>query len=88
MENSTINIPIDKYPIKPLSEISEKPIAKANFREPVFKLGKFQDRYIEVEVDVYPVYIKNYIGVRFGQMNVLRFVDKSLLYNINSINNQ
>ena len=78
--------PIDRYPSQLLTKITEKPIGMAKFNEPVFKLGVFQDRYIEVEVAVYPLEItdptskKTLIGVRFGQMNVIRFIDKSLLF--------
>ena len=78
----------DFYPSKPLSAIKEKPIGTAKFQEPVFKLGEFQGRHIEVEVTVYPITgvdpttQKPLIGVRFGQMNLVRFVDRDLLYDM------
>ena len=81
--------PIDRYPSKPLSQIREKPIGIAKFKEPIFKLGVFQDDYIEVELEVYPIVVndptneeKRLVAVRFGQMNVVRFVDQSLLYDM------
>ena len=82
-----MNIPVDKYPSKLLSEIKEKPIGTAKFKEPVFKLGEFQDQYIEVEVEVYPLSLENAYGekmvcVRFGVMNMVRFIDRDLLYDL------
>ncbi len=82
-----MSVPIDRYPSQPLSEIKEKPIGIAKFKEPVFKLGKFQDRYIEVEVEVYPLSFENAYGekmvcVRFGVMNLVRFIDRDLLYDL------
>lgn len=81
--------PIDRYPTKPLTQIKEKPIGKAKFKEPVFKLGVFQNDYIEVEVEVYPIVVndpsneeKRLVAVRFGQMNVVRFIGQDLLYDI------
>jgi len=81
--------PTDRYPSKPLSQIREKPIGIAKFKEPIFKLGVFQDDYIEVELEVYPIVVndptneeKRLVAVRFGQMNVVRFVDQSLLYDM------
>lgn len=80
-----MNVPVDKYLSKPLSEIKEKPIGTAKFQEPVFKLGEFQDQYIEVDVQVYPLsfedaYGKKMICVRFGVMNMVRFIAYDLLY--------
>lgn len=81
-------IPTDNYPSRPLATVREKPIGVAKFQEPVFRLGEFQGSYIEVEVQVYPISItdprtdKALIGVRFGQMNVIRFVDRDLLYDM------
>lgn len=81
--------PIDRYPSKPLSQIKEKPIGIAKFKEPIFKMGVFQNDYIEVDVEVYPIVVSNpkneekkLVAVRFGQMNVVRFVDQALLYDI------
>lgn len=83
--------PTEYYPSKPLSSIKERPIGQAKFKEPIFKLGVFQNSYIEVEVKIYPISIsdpktnKPLVGVRFGQMNVIRFVDRDLLYNIEAL---
>ncbi len=81
--------PKDRYPSKPLSQIKEKPIGKAKFKEPIFKLGVFQNDYIEVEVEVYPIVVNDptneenrLVAVRFGQMNFVRFVDQKLLYDM------
>lgn len=81
--------PIDRYPTKPLTQIKERPIGKAKFKEPIFRLGVFQNDYIEVEVEVYPIVVsdpsneeKRLVAVRFGQMNVIRFVGQDLLYDI------
>lgn len=79
---------IDRYISKSLNQITSKPIGVAKFKEPVFKLGAFQDRFIEVEVEIYPETIKDpnnnitLIGVRFGEMNILRFVDRTLIYDM------
>lgn len=81
--------PSERYPSKPLSQIREKPIGKAKFKEPIFKMGVFQNDYIEVELEVYPIVVndpanegKKLVAVRFGQMNVIRFVNQDLLYDI------
>ena len=81
--------PVDRYPSKPLTQIKEKPIGIAKFKEPIFKLGTFQNDYIEVEVEVYPIVVsdpaneeKRLVAVRFGQMNVVRFINQDLLYDI------
>jgi len=81
--------PIDRYPSKPLSQIQEKPIGIAKFKEPIFKMGVFQNDYIEVDVEVYPIVVSNptneekrLVAVRFGQMNVVRFIDQDLLYDM------
>ncbi len=80
--------PTEYYPSKPLRGITEQPIATAKFKEPIFRLGVFQNDFIIVEVAVYPLsYIdpatnKTLVGVRFGQMNVVRFVDRALLYDV------
>ena len=81
--------PTERYPSKLLSQIKEKPIGKAKFKEPIFRLGVFQNDYIEVEVEVYPIVVsdpsneeKRLVAVRFGQMNVIRFVGQDLLYDI------
>ena len=81
--------PTERYPSKPLSQIKEKPIGKAKFKEPIFRLGIFQNDYIEVEVEVYPIVVsdpsneeKRLVAVRFGQMNVIRFVGQDLLYDM------
>jgi len=82
-----MNVPVDKYPSQPLSKIKERPIGTAKFKEPVFKLGVFQNDYIEVTVKVYPLsfetaHKKALVGVQFGEMNLLRFVDRDLLYDM------
>lgn len=75
------------YSTMPINKFTGRPIGKAMFKEPVFRRGVFQDRYIEVEVTVYsgegidPKTQKNMIPVRFGEMNVIRLVDEKLLYN-------
>lgn len=80
--------PTERYATKPLSQIREKPIGTAKFKEPIFKLGVFQNDYIEVEVEVYPIVVKQVnngprqVAVRFGQMNVVRFIDQRLLYDM------
>ena len=79
--------PEDRYPSQPLKSITENPVATAKFKEPVFKLGVFQDRFIEVIVTVYPLSVASksgatLVGVQFGVMPVVRFVDKDLLYDV------
>lgn len=81
--------PTERYPSKPLSQIREKPIGIAKFKEPIFKLGVFQNDYIEVELKIYPIVVddpanegKKLVAVRFGQMNVVRFVNQDLLYDM------
>ncbi len=81
--------PTERYPTQPLTKIKEKPIGKAKFKEPIFKLGVFQNDYIEVELEVYPIVVndpanegKKLVAVRFGQMNVVRFVNQDLLYDM------
>jgi len=81
--------PTERYPSKPLSQIKEKPIGVAKFKEPIFKMGVFQNDYIEVELEVYPIVVndpanegKKLVAVRFGQMNVVRFVNQDLLYDM------
>ena len=75
----------DFYPTVLLDKFDGRPIGKANFKEPVFKLGIFQNRYIDVVVVVYSGEIEHpqsghiLVPVRFGEMNVIRFVDKKLL---------
>ena len=77
----------DSYPSIPLNKFDGRPIGKANFKEPVLRRGVFQNRYIEVEVTVYsgdvihPQTQKKMTPVRFGEMNVIRLVDDTLLYN-------
>lgn len=86
--------PTEHYPSKPLTGITEKPIATAKFKEPIFRLGEFQNDFVEVEVAVYPLSFidpttnKTLVGVRFGQMNVIRFVDRNLLYNLKKSNSK
>lgn len=80
-------IPVDQYPSQSLAKIKEKPIGTAKFKEPVFKLGEFQNTYIEVIVKVYPLsfetaHKKALVGVQFGEMNLIRFVDRDLLYDM------
>ena len=81
--------PTDRYPTQPLSKIKERPIGKAKFKEPIFKMGVFQDDYVEVELEVYPIVVndpanegKRLVAVRFGEMNVVRFVNQDLLYDM------
>ena len=74
------------YPTIPLTTFKGRPIGKAMFKEPVFRRGVFQENYIEVEVEVYsgdiphPQTQKKMTPVRFGEMQVIRFVDDALLY--------
>lgn len=81
-------IPTDKYPSRNLTDIKQKPIGTAKYQEPIFRRGVFQNQYIEVVLTVYPVSHrdpstgKELIAVRFGQMPVVRFVDRNLLYEI------
>ena len=76
----------ENYPSVPLNKFNGKQTGTAMFKEPVFKLGAFQNRYIEVEVTIYsgdithPQTTKKLIPVRFGQMNVIRYVESELLY--------
>ena len=83
--------PTERYATKPLSQIREKPIGTAKFKEPIFRRGVFQNDYIEVEVEVYPIVIKPVnkgqpqVAVRFGQMNVVRFIDQRLLYDMKTL---
>lgn len=76
----------DSYPTIPLAQFKGKPVGKAKFKEPVFRRGTFQNRYIEVEVTVFSGEVMQpgtrikLIPVRFGEMNVIRFVDEKLLY--------
>ena len=76
----------ENYPSIPISKFDGKPIGKAKFKEPVFRRGIFQNKYIEVEVTVYsgdtvhPQTKKPLTPVRFGEMNVIRYVETSLLY--------
>lgn len=84
---------VDSYPSRPLSTIKEKPVAIADFNEPIFKLGKFQDHYIVVSVEVYPISYKDVsgkmlVGVRFGEMNVIRFVDRDLLFRVEPLDSE
>jgi hypothetical protein len=75
----------EAYPSVPLKTFQGRPIGKANFEEPVFKRGVFQDRYITVVVTVYsgkmvhPTTNQQLIPVQFGEMSVIRFVEKTLL---------
>lgn len=88
-----MNLPIDSYPSKSLLNVSELPVATAKFDEPVFKLGQFQDRYIEVTVQVYPLTYqdvngKTLVGVRFGEMNSVRFINRDLLYDVEPLTSE
>ena len=81
----------DSYPTVPLDAFEGRPIGEAKFREPVFKLGVFQNRYIDVIVTVYQGEIKHpqsghtLVPVRFGEMNVIRYIDKKQLdYNLDN----
>lgn len=76
----------ESYPTVPLTKFDGRPTGKAKFNEPVFRRGVFQDRYIEVEVTVYsgeiypPGSRQKMVPVRFGEMQVIRFVDEKLLF--------
>lgn len=76
----------DSYPTIPIAQFDGKPTGKAKFKEPVFKRGVFQNRHIEVEVTIYSGEVMKpgtrikMVPVRFGEMNVIRFVDDRLLY--------
>ena len=76
----------DQYPTIPLAQFQGKPIGKAKFKEPVYRRGVFQNQYIEVEVTVFSGEVMQpgtrirLIPVRFGKMNVIRFVNEKLLY--------
>lgn len=80
--------PTEHYPYQPLTSIKEQPIATAKFKEPIFRLGEFQNDFIEVDVALYPISVRDeatgkvLVGVRFGQMQVIRFVDRDLIYDI------
>ena len=75
----------DSYPTIALDKFNGRPVGKANFKEPVFRKRIFQNKYIDVVVTVYSGEIKHpqsghtLVPVRFGEMNVIRFVDKKLL---------
>ena len=77
--------PTDNYPSLKLSKLDARPKGMAKFNEPVFKQGVFQNTYIEVEVMVYDKIIEHpdtgqvMMPVRFGEMDVVRFVDVTLL---------
>ena len=77
----------ESYPTVPLAKFEGRPTGKAMFKEPVFRRGVFQDRYIEVEVTVYsgeiihPQTRQQLTPVKFGEMQVIRFVETKLLYN-------
>lgn len=79
----------DTYPTVQLNKFDGRPIGRADFKEPVFKLGAFQNRYIDVVVTIYsgeithPQTGQTLVPVRFGEMTVIRFVDKKLLLNCN-----
>ena len=84
---------VDTYPSRPLSTIKEKPVAIASFNEPIFKLGEFQDHYVQVDVEVYPLTYENVngkmlVGIRFGEMNLVRFIDKDLLFNMRPLDSE
>lgn len=80
--------PTEHYPSRPITQVKEKPIGTAKYQEPIFRRGQFQNQYIETIVTVYPlthkhsVTKKNLVAVRFGQMNVVRFIDRELLYEL------
>lgn len=82
----------DKYISHSLAKTNAKPIAIAKFNEPVFKMGEFQDRYIEVNVKIYPLKIQDpkntnieLVGIQFGTMNVIRYVDPASLYDVQNM---
>ena len=81
----------DNYITVPLNKLASQPIGKAKFQEPVFKLGKFQNMHIEVEVTVYPDKTlhpqtrKEMTPVRFGSMNAIRFIESEFLYDFRKL---
>lgn len=78
----------DKYISVPLHTIKSKPNGKAKFLEPIFKMGRFLGGHVEVEVTTYPDKVKHpttgeeLTAVRFGQMNIIRFVETKFLYDM------
>ena len=80
--------PTEYYPSRPITKVKERPIGTAKYQEPIFRRGQFQNQYIETIVTVYPltgqdsITKKNLVAVRFGQMNVVRFIDRELLYEL------
>lgn len=78
--------PTENYPTIPIEDVKESPIGSAKFQEPIFSRGEFTGQYIEVEVSIYPMRMvekttnRELVAVRFGQMNVVRFLDPNLLY--------
>lgn len=76
----------DNYLSVPLDKFKGRKTGTAMFKEPVFKHSAFQNIYIEVEVSIYsgdivlPQTTKKLTPVRFGQMNVIRYVESDLLY--------
>jgi hypothetical protein len=80
--------PTDTYPTIPYQDVKTKPIGTAKFQEPIFTRGQFTGQYIEVIVSVYPFNMEDpntgqeLVAVRFGQMNVIRFLDPNYLYEV------
>lgn len=77
----------------PLSA-GQKPIGTAKFQEPVYKLGVFQNRHIEVTVKVYGRGTFGdstiYCFVQFGEQPFLKVVPQTKLSDITpfSVDNQ
>jgi len=75
----------ENYPTVPLAKFDGRPIGKAGYKEPVFKRNIFQNRFIDVIVTVYSGEIQHptsghvLVPVMFGEMNVIRYLDKTQL---------
>lgn len=78
---------IDGYPSIPLTKIQGNIIGEAKFNEPIFSKNKKLDNTIKVNVFLYPSKITLNNGnifqcVRFGEMNILRYVPINELHDI------
>lgn len=77
--------PSDTYPTLDIEKYMA-PIGTAKFQEPIFSKGEFIGQYLEVSLTLYPFNAERdgteLVAVRFGQMDVLRFVDPNLLYDV------
>jgi len=81
-------MPVGQYPTVEITKFEGKPVGKANFKEPIFHKGVFTEEYLDVEVTVFsgqsvlPGTREILIPVRFGEMNVIRFVNRELLSSV------